>query len=51
MATAKNEKFFVSKTKFICFKKNVYFFILTASENIKTQKIKFEVVFCYKDCI
>ena len=33
-----------------CFK-NCYFFILTASKNIETQKIKFEVGFSDKDCI
>ena len=44
------KKFFVSKTKFNCFK-NVNFFILTASKNIKIQKIKFEVGFSYKDFI
>ena len=27
------------------------FFILTASRNIKTQKVKFEVGFSYDDCI
>ena len=27
------------------------FFILTASEKIEIQKIKFEVGFSYKDCI
>ena len=31
--------------------KNVHFFILTASKNIKTQRIKFEVGFSYKYCI
>ena len=30
---------------------NVHFFILTASKNIKIQKIKLEVGFSYKDCI
>ena len=31
--------------------KNVHFFIFTASKNIETHKIKFEVGFSYKDCI
>ena len=31
--------------------KNVHFFIVAASKNIKIQKIKFEVGFSYKDCI
>ena len=31
--------------------KNVIFFILTASKNVKIQKVKFEVGFSYKDCI
>ena len=43
------KKFFVSKTKFNCLKKMSI--ILTASKNIKTLKIKFEVGFSYKDCI
>ena len=43
------KKFFVSKTKFACFKK--MFFILTASKIVKTQKVKFEVGFSFKDCI
>ena len=44
------KKFLGTKTK-LTVVKNVHFFILTASKNIKTQKIKFEVGFCYKDCI
>ena len=31
--------------------KHVHFLILTASKNIKTQKIKFEFGFSQKDCI
>ena len=31
--------------------KNIHLFILTASKNIKIQKIKFQVAFSYKDCI
>ena len=31
--------------------KNAHFFIITASKNIKTQKIKFEIGFSYKDYI
>ena len=45
------QSFFVSKTKFDCFKKMSIFFILTASKNIKIQKIKLEVGFSYKDCV
>ena len=44
-------KLFASKAKFNCFKKMSIFLILTASKNIKIQKIEFEVGFSYKDCI
>ena len=44
------KKIFVSKQNLTVLK-NVHFLILTAPKNIKAQKIKFNVVFSYKDCI
>ena len=41
----------IVKTKFDCFEKMSIFFMLTASKNIKIQKIKFDFGFSYKDCI
>ena len=43
----------MSKAKFKknLFLKNGHFFLLTASKNIKIEKVKFEVGFSYKDCI
>ena len=44
-------KSFLNKTKFNYFKKISVFFILTASKNIKIQKVKFKIGFSYKGCI
>ena len=42
------KKLFVSKVKFNCFKKMSIFLILTASKNIKMQKIKLRLIFLIK---